>query len=269
MNNFEEKIYPLLSKKPILKKNGVMFFAEENPKQSRDDSLRILIKNKIPWFYNLATYSINFFSSVGNFGEKKALEFVFGSEELKKKIILNLGSGTKDYGNEIINIDLFPFENVHIVSDVSNLPLKDQVADMVICASLMEHVKEPLSVAKEIKRVTKKGGFVYISVPFVYPFHSSPHDYTRYTMEGLKFLFSPEFDMLKGGTEAGPITAILIETAYILALTLSFGSDKLYEFLVNLFIVLLSPFRLADLLFKFHKKSVESAATIYFLGRKK
>ena len=42
-------------------------------------------------------------------------------------------------------------------------------------------------VVSEMLRVLKPGGELYCSIPFIFGFHASPHDYQRYTVEGFKF----------------------------------------------------------------------------------
>src|SRR5438132_1647657 len=40
----------------------------------------------------------------------------------------------------------------------------------------------------ECARVLKKGGLLLLTAPFMFPHHSSPHDFFRYTHEGLAAL---------------------------------------------------------------------------------
>lgn len=61
------------------------------------------------------------------------------------------------------------------------LPLEDNVFDYIICSEVLEHISQPEKVLKEMQRVLKKGGSIYICVPFLYPIHSDPEDYARFT----------------------------------------------------------------------------------------
>ena len=45
------------------------------------------------------------------------------------------------------------------------LPFKSESFDFVFCSSLIEHMKIPKILVKEIKRVLKKGGNCYLSFP--------------------------------------------------------------------------------------------------------
>ena len=73
-----------------------------------------------------------------------------------------------------------------IFADAAHLPLADGAFDGVACLEVLEHVKEPRRVVAEIARVLRPGGSAWISMPFLYPVHDAPHDYQRYTEDGLR-----------------------------------------------------------------------------------
>jgi hypothetical protein len=61
--------------------------------------------------------------------------------------------------------------------------------DSGICMDLLEHVKNPFTVAKNISNSLKKGAMLFITVPFVMEVHGYPDDYWRFTPHGLEELF--------------------------------------------------------------------------------
>lgn len=65
------------------------------------------------------------------------------------------------------NVDLHEGPNVDVKADVSKLPFADQIASDLYCSHILEHFPHPktLSVLKEWRRVLKRGGKAYISVP--------------------------------------------------------------------------------------------------------
>jgi SAM-dependent methyltransferase len=68
-----------------------------------------------------------------------------------------------------------------VQTDASNLPFKDASFDAVICAEMLEHVRDPVSVMRESFRVLRGRGVLLITVPFLFPIHADPYDYCRYT----------------------------------------------------------------------------------------
>lgn len=68
-----------------------------------------------------------------------------------------------------------------VQADGAALPFADGTFDAVICGELLEHVPDPLHILQGVYRALKPGGVVLISVPFLFPMHSQPNDYARYT----------------------------------------------------------------------------------------
>ena len=52
-----------------------------------------------------------------------------------------------------------------IIADSQYLPIKSSRADKIICAEVIEHIKNPQHLVNEIGRVLKKGGAVVITTP--------------------------------------------------------------------------------------------------------
>jgi SAM-dependent methyltransferase len=182
--------------------------------------------------------------------------------------VLNLGSGPRRIAPSWINADVVPFEHVDILADAAELPLKDNSVDAVVSESLLEHVAEPVRAAREMARVVRPGGILYVSVPFLTPYHASPDDFTRWTGSGLKKLFS-EFELIEEGADAGPWSAFLIFLAYGLGVAFSFGAKKFAPTFAFFFMLILGPFKIFDFLFVRLPGAHAVAAQLYFIGRKK
>jgi SAM-dependent methyltransferase len=75
-----------------------------------------------------------------------------------------------------------------IVASADSIPIRDGAFDAVLLTQVLEHVPEPASVLAELHRILTKGGTLYLTVPLVWELHELPHDYYRYTSEGLRHL---------------------------------------------------------------------------------
>jgi SAM-dependent methyltransferase len=184
------------------------------------------------------------------------------------KIILNLGSGPKKIRKDVINIDFYPFANVDIVADIHNLPIKDNSADVIINEAVLEHDKNPQSMILEMYRILKPDGLIYVTVPFIASFHSSPNDYYRWTKEGLREVLNV-FQELKIGVICGPTSAMLSIFNEWLATFLSFGFKYLHQFLLILFTIISSPLKLLDYLISKFPSAQNIAFGFYYIGKKK
>ncbi len=80
-------------------------------------------------------------------------------------------------------------EVVDIRAPASAIPVDDASFDVVLCTEVLEHVPEPRVVLNELRRILRPGGLLLVTVPFVWFLHEEPHDYYRYTVHGLRFLF--------------------------------------------------------------------------------
>ncbi|MFC1489372.1 class I SAM-dependent methyltransferase [Thermodesulfobacteriota bacterium] len=145
-------------------------------------------------------------------------------------IIINLGSGPQHFHGrkDIINIDVFAFDEVDIVADACDLPIEDQSVDFVINIAMLEHVDNPGAVINEICRILKPEGEVLAYAPFMQPYHAAPTDYYRWTHQGLKELFS-SFDAINVFVGCGPTSGMLYVLEEWLATLFSFGSRTLHD----------------------------------------
>lgn len=254
----------VLTRPMDIEKNGKSFPEEFLLGENR---IKNFVK-KWPLLYHLIRVLIAPGSgAIGGPSVGKILKKAFGNSDLTDKIILNLGSGTRRLHKEIINIDVYPFENVDIVADIKNIPIRDGACDMVICDSVLEHVGEVGIAIQEITRVIKKGGYLYVTVPFIYPFHASPNDYYRWTQNGIKKIFQG-FTPLVTGISAGPAAALHGLLSHMMALLFSFYSERAYYLLLYFFMAIFAPLKILDIIFNIFPKSHEIASVIYFFGKK-
>ncbi|HKY38353.1 MAG TPA: class I SAM-dependent methyltransferase [Polyangiaceae bacterium] len=179
--------------------------------------------------------------------------------------IVNLGSGTHAYP-ATVNVDGVGYSNVHVVCDLEVLPFSDESVDRLLSIAVLEHVSEPERHIAEFRRVLKPGGSLLVYIPFLQPFHASPHDYRRYTDAGMRQLFS-DFNQEVVKVGGGPTSALIWTLQEWLAMTLSFGSLRLYHALQPLFWIL-SPLKLFDFFLTRHPAASIAASGFYLEARK-
>ncbi len=73
-----------------------------------------------------------------------------------------------------------------LFADGAALPFADATFDTVLLLEVLEHVGDARGVLAEIARVLKPDAALLISVPFLYPIHDAPHDYSRFTAPGIE-----------------------------------------------------------------------------------
>lgn len=96
-------------------------------------------------------------------------------------------------GVNYVGVDIQPGDNVDIVCNFEQdeIPeLSGQEFDLAICCSVLEHSFEPWKIAHNLTKCIRNGGFIYISVPWVWRYHEYPSDYWRFSPECVKRLFS-------------------------------------------------------------------------------
>jgi SAM-dependent methyltransferase len=202
----------------------------------------------------------------------KVLSPVFTQMDLKKfikgnindeTVAINLGSGNSNISEKITNVDIFPYENVNMCCDINNIPLAEASVDVVINIAVLEHVANPENVVNEIFRILKRGGIVYTYFPFMQPYHASPYDYSRRTIEGLKILHK-KFDIKELRIGAGPTSGFLWVLQEWLAILFSFGIKKIHNYVYLLIMVVTFPLKYLDLILsKFStSKNISSAFVI-------
>lgn len=190
----------------------------------------------------------------------------FIAKFVSEGMILNAGSGVKRLSDRCVNVDLFAFPGVDLVSDLTALPFRRGAFDAVTCDQVLEHVGDPHAVCRELLRVTKPGGLIHIASPFLFPWHPSPSDFTRWTQEGLASLF-PECAVVEQGVLAGPCSALNGFLPAFLATVFCFGSKTLQGILQYVFLVSLFPLKFFDALFANIRGAELCAANFYVVVR--
>lgn len=107
--------------------------------------------------------------------------------------VLDVGCGRMPYKSLIlseqsrvtgcIGLDLPTayYEPPDLLWDGRTIPLPDSSVDSALLTEVLEHCPDAEAVLREVRRVLRPGGFLFLTVPFIWPIHDVPHDEFRYT----------------------------------------------------------------------------------------
>jgi len=111
-------------------------------------------------------------------------------------------------GIRYLVLDPVPDYHPDIVGDIHKLPFPDNSQDAYVCIAVLEHVHDPIRAFEEMHRTLKPGGYLFLYVPFLYPYHPYPGyygDFWRFTDDTLRRLCEPfsfsELQNVRGALE--------------------------------------------------------------------
>jgi len=191
---------------------------------------------------------------------------VSGSERPR---VLVVGGGTVGLGAaplyeseslDIIGFDIYRSPYCQLIADVHSIPFRDNSIDAVIIQAVLEHVIDPQRAVDEIWRVLKPKGLAYAETPFLQQVHEGPHDFTRFTHSGHRWLFR-HFSEVMSGPFGGPALQLRWSFEFFAR---SLTGSKLIGRLTRLLLFWL-PW--IDRLIP-HRRCIDNAVGFYFLGEK-
>ena len=194
--------------------------------------------------------------------------------DLGKSIVVNMGSGTESFYKQIfskykglIRIGIPHDGDVNAYGDAMALPLKNDSVNLFISSSVIEHLPDPEKAVSELFRTIKPGGQVYAEIPFIGAYHMAPHDYQRYTINGIESLFNRHgFIIEKKGICSGPITALVLLFQFAIVGAIPWGPP---QYIVRLILTwILHPLKYLDFIFGQSKWGEYLACNFFYLGRK-
>lgn len=114
-----------------------------------------------------------------------------------------------------------------VYGDGQRLPFGDARIDAVALLDVLEHLPRPGAALREMARVLKPGGTLVLQVPFLYPLHDEPRDYTRLTAHGLRqMLDAAGFEVQELHVQGHPLeTAALLANIALVKTVLSVAGD--------------------------------------------
>lgn len=248
------KTYPI--------KNNKIYFVETPERTDELDTIKGRLKKILgSHYYNIG---VNIFAPTYPLNFSKKINQYF---DFENNVVIDIGCGNNRLNENIIGVDLFDYDAVDIVCDLSKLPFKPDSVDGFVSRSVLEHVRHPHEIVKQLHSCTKKYGKNIHLIPFLFPFHASPFDYCRFTHKGQEVLFD-KWEILEQTNPTGPVSLILLYLIEFLSIIFSFGNLKLKSNLYLIFCVFLFPFKYLDFLFVNRKYFLTLAPSILIVIRK-
>jgi SAM-dependent methyltransferase len=137
----------------------------------------------------------------------------FHSLSLQDAKALDIGGRIQPY-RELIpfphtywSLDVRQTALVNVLANAESLPFADDSLDLVLCTQMVEYVTEPAALAREIYRVLRPGGSLFLSAPSIFP-RDSEHDRWRFFPVTLKQLLT-QFSEVEVLPECGSIAGFL------------------------------------------------------------
>ena len=247
------KEYPL--------KNQHLYFIEIPKRANDSDKMKGALKNLLGNYHSILTHIV-----------APTFPFSFPSKlrawiDFSSGIILDVGAGGTRIDKNVISVDTFDFEQVDIVCDIHSLPFESETLQGVVSRSVLEHLSQPWIATKEFSRCLKPRGIQAHAVPFIYPFHGSPHDYFRFSMMGMRSLLSP-LEIIHQENLTGPVSSFLALLTHTIGAIA--GPENSYRRMAALILssVLLCPFKMIDYFFVNSPRYQEVAATHLTVAQK-
>ncbi len=103
------------------------------------------------------------------------------------------------------------YANLDSLALLDRLPLRDACLDAVLCTQVLEHLEWPRECVRELYRVLKPGGVLYLTAPMAQAEHQVPHDFFRFTSFGLRSVCG---DAGFGRVDVAPFGGLFTRLAY-------------------------------------------------------
>jgi len=83
-------------------------------------------------------------------------------------------------GVETVHVDMRELPGVDVRADLTDAADVERLSALrpnaLLCSNLLEHVLEPKQLARHCLDLLPRGGLVFVTVPFSYPYHRDPID---------------------------------------------------------------------------------------------
>ena len=183
---------------------------------------------------------------------------------------LNIGSGDTSIHANIKNIEISFAKNIDLVGSIERLPILDNKIDIIIAQEVLEHVKDPWGSVLEIERVLKKGGYIYLQLPFIIGYHPCPNDYWRFTHQGIEELLKKgNFEIVDLKITVGPASGFYRILVEFMSILFSIPIKKSYKIFKLFFALIFYPLKSLDVILLKSSQVNRISGGYFIIGKKK
>lgn len=125
-------------------------------------------------------------------------------------LVLNLSAGgSLRWNPKVVELEAGIFRNTDILADAHRLPFANGAFAAVVALNAFEHYLDPFQAAREIARVLRPGGVVFVHTAFLQPLHESPRHFYNATRFGILKWFSDfSTDQLRVSENFNPVNTV-------------------------------------------------------------
>lgn len=163
-----------------------------------DSKIWRTIRHIMPFAYFMHSYC-KASKKMGDYESERVRLFEQLVENSANKKCLQIGVRNEKYSPHWISVDLFDMSAyIDYHYDIHDLKFPNDTFDIIVCNAILEHVENPEGAIRELYRVLKNDGSIWIEIPFNQPYHLSPNDYWRVSPDGIKIWMKDFVEIASG-----------------------------------------------------------------------
>jgi ubiquinone/menaquinone biosynthesis C-methylase UbiE len=102
-------------------------------------------------------------------------------------MFVEIGAGLRfTPADNVVAVEIYDYPSTDVLAVAESLPFEDGTFDGALALNVLEHVRDPFRCARELCRVVKPGGRVYVMLPFIAAEHGYPSHYFNATRFGVR-----------------------------------------------------------------------------------
>jgi len=186
--------------------------------------------------------------------------------------VLDIGAGGRRIAPYVITVDFVDSGDTDVVADATATPFREESVDLLVATGLLEHLEDEVAFLEEARRIVRRGGDIYIEIPFLQQYHDDPIDCRRLTLPGLERLLRRHgFEPETSGVHIGPTVTLI--TLFANYCQIMFEGPTLAHRIVSngvyaVLATLLFPFRYLDAFMGKKKSAYQLAFGVYCAAKR-